>query len=220
MIQDNTTTSQNAATTSYQGTSFTNQQVPSAAQGATTRQQQVASTTQSAMKLASKYGDGFVTSSSHPELAAQYGNIVTSNPYSVSRPGIAIVNKKMEKAPVSGTFDMQKLTEVANSTEYKSIVDDLLAIVTSLSSLSLQGSEKKQVAEVEKGTAIFSKRLGRSDIDKDVVEKVAQIIVSMKNRDFSTANGIHAGLVNSVWKDNKDWLKGMKYLIQLSAKRM
>ena len=83
MIQDNTTTSQNAATTSYQGTSFTNQQVPSAAQGATTRQQQVASTTQSAMKLASKYGDGFVTSSSHPELAAQYGNIVTSNPYSL-----------------------------------------------------------------------------------------------------------------------------------------
>ena len=185
------------------------------------RQQQVSSTTQSTpMKLVSKYGDGFVTSSSHPELAAQYGNVGTSNPYSSSRPGIAVVNKRIEKAPISGTFNLQKLTEVANSTEHKSTVDDLLAIVTSLSSLSLQGSEKKQVAEVEKGTAIFSKRLGRSDIDNDVVEKVAQIVASMKNRDYSTANGIHAGLVNSVWKENKDWLKGMKYLIQLSAKRM
>ena len=28
-------------------------------------------------KLASKYGDGFVTSASHPELASQYGNIGT-----------------------------------------------------------------------------------------------------------------------------------------------
>ena len=27
--------------------------------------------------LASKYGDGFVTSASHPELAAQYGNVGT-----------------------------------------------------------------------------------------------------------------------------------------------
>jgi len=28
-------------------------------------------------KLASKYGDGFVSSASHPELAEQYGNIGT-----------------------------------------------------------------------------------------------------------------------------------------------
>ena len=28
-------------------------------------------------KLASKYGDGFVSSASHPELAAQYGNVGT-----------------------------------------------------------------------------------------------------------------------------------------------
>lgn len=28
-------------------------------------------------KLVSKYGDGFVTSASHPELASQYGNVGT-----------------------------------------------------------------------------------------------------------------------------------------------
>lgn len=37
----------------------------------------VSSTPSRPAKLASKYGDGFVTSSSHPELAYQYGNVGT-----------------------------------------------------------------------------------------------------------------------------------------------
>ena len=122
-----------------------------------------------------------------------------------------MVNKTIEKPPVSGTFNIKKLTEVADSTVYKPMVDDLLAIVTSLSSLPLVGSEKKQLTEVEKGAAIFSKRLAKADVDTDIAEKVGGIVNAMKSRDFSTATGIHAGLVNSVWKENKDWLKGMKY---------
>lgn len=39
--------------------------------------QQRTSTPSRTSKLASKYGDGFVTSSSHPELASQYGNVGT-----------------------------------------------------------------------------------------------------------------------------------------------
>lgn len=171
-------------------------------------------------KIVSKYGDGFVTSASHPELGAQYGNVGTSNPYSSSRPGIAVVNKQIEKAPVSGTFNLQTLSQVADSTEHKETIDDLLSMVTSLSTLTLQGSEKKQVVEIEKGAAIFSKRLGKSDIDNEVVQKVGHIVSSMKNRDYATATSIHAGLVNSVWKENKDWLKGMKFLIQINSKRM
>jgi hypothetical protein len=34
-------------------------------------------------KIASKYGDGLISSDSHPELAQQYGNIRTSNLYAV-----------------------------------------------------------------------------------------------------------------------------------------
>mmetsp|Transcript_4865 Transcript_4865/g.6298 ORF Transcript_4865/g.6298 Transcript_4865/m.6298 type:complete len:1158 (+) Transcript_4865:55-3528(+) len=171
-------------------------------------------------KLASKYGDGFVSSASHPELAAQYGNVGTSNPYTdSSRPGTAVVSK-IQKPPVSGTFNLKNLSQMANSTEYKHMIDDLLAIVTSLSSLPLMGSETKQMAEVEKGTAIFSKRLGRNDIDNNVAQKVDQIVTAIKNKDFAAASGIHTSLVNSVWKDNKDWLKGMKFLIQMCAKRL
>jgi hypothetical protein len=37
----------------------------------------VLDTSSTPSRLASKYGDGFVTSASHPELASQYGNVGT-----------------------------------------------------------------------------------------------------------------------------------------------
>lgn len=172
----------------------------------------------STSKLASKYGDGFVTSASHPALAAQYGNVGTSNPYSdSSRPGTAVFSK-VQKPPVSGTFNVKKLSQVADSTEYKSTIDDLLSSVTSLSALPLGPSERKQLAEVQKAVAIFSKRLANGDMESDVAVNVTQIVSCMKNNDFVTATTIHTSLVNGYWKEHKDWLKGFKFLIQMNAK--
>jgi len=172
----------------------------------------------STSKLASKYGDGFVTSASHPGLAAQYGNVGTSNPYSdSSRPGTAVFNK-VEKPPVSGTFNVKKLSQVADSTEYKSTIEDLLASVTSLSALPLGPSETKHLSEVQKAVAIFSKRLANGDMESDVAVNVTQIVSCMKNKDFVNATTIHTSLVNGYWKQHKDWLKGFKFLIQMNAK--
>jgi protein transport protein SEC31 len=180
----------------------------------------VAQQTPTAPTLASKYGDGFVSSASHPELAAQYGNIGTSNPYSdASRPGTAVINK-IQKPPVSGTFNLQKLAQVADSTQYKQTIDDLLSSVTSLSALPLGPNEKKQLAEVQKGVAIFSKRLANSEIEGDTAEIVAQMVAAMKNKDYVSASATHTKLVNSVWKQHKNWLKGFKFLIQMSAKAL
>jgi protein transport protein SEC31 len=179
-------------------------------------QQPSASATSS--RLANKYGDGFVTSASHPELAAQYGNVGTSNPYTdASRTGTAVFSK-VEKPPVSGTFNLQKLSVVADSTNYKEAVSDLLATVTSLSALPLNPNEKKQFAEVQKGVAVFSKRLANGDIDASIADKVAQLATAVKKTDFATASAIQKSLVNSEWKNHKDWLKGFKFLIQLGAK--
>lgn len=178
-------------------------------------QQQTAAPT-----LASKYGDGFVSSASHPELAAQYGNIGTSNPYSdASRPGTAVINKT-QRPPVSGTYNVQKLAQVADSTQYKQTIDDLLSSVTSLSALPLGQSEKKQLAEIQKGVAIFSKRLANGEIDDDTAQKVSQMVTTMNAKDYASASGMHTKLVNSVWKQHKDWLKGFKFLIQMSAKAL
>jgi len=164
-------------------------------------------------KLASKYGDGFVSSASHPELAEQYGNIGTSNPYADSRPGTAVVTKT-KKAPVSGTFDPSKPPEV--NPKYKPVVDGLIAYTSKFSELSLSGSEQKQLAEIQKGVAVFTKRLAINDIEDDIISKVTNILTALQNRDFATASGVQTSLVNSDWREHKDWLKGMKFLIQFT----
>ena len=92
------------------------------------------------------------------------------------------------------------------------MLDDLLASFTLLSALPLATIEKKQLNEAQKGVAILTKRLANGDI-----EEVGQILATMKNTD-PFASAIHTGLVNSVWKEHKDWLKGINLLIQMSAK--
>ena len=126
--------------------------------------------------------------------------------------------KKVEKPPVSGTFNPKKMQEI-NADEFKPLVNSLLNMTTTLSRAYLSPGEKKQLAEVEKGVAIFSKRLARGDIDAALVEKVSQIVGLLSKREFTTASGIHTELVNGYWKDNKDWLRGMKLLLQLVAKK-
>jgi len=55
-------------------------------------------------------------------------------------------------------------------------------------------------------------------MESDTAEKVGQIVATMKNKDYPSASAIHTGLVNSVFKEHKDWLKGITLLIQMSAK--
>lgn len=169
-------------------------------------------------RLASKYGDGFVTSASHPELAEQYGNVGTSNPYTgAARPGTAAMSATA-KAPVSGTFDPNQ--PPALSAEHQPIADGLLNIVANLSAMALGGSDKRQLAESEKGVAVLLKRLARGDIDSGLASQVGSLVGALQNRDYATAGAIQTVLVNNEWKEHKDWLKGLKFLIQLASKRL
>jgi len=167
-------------------------------------------------KLVSKYGDGFVTSASHPELAQQYGNIGTSNPYTgVSRPGTAQVAK--EKAPESGAVDVNSLELPA---DYHPIRDVFLGIQSSLASCPLTVADKRQLEEGSKGVAILLKKLSRGSISSDVAYKVGSMTNALSSRDYSTTSSIQNDLVNNEWKEHKDWLKGIKFLNQLAAKRL
>lgn len=174
------------------------------------------SATATPSRLAKKYGDGFVTSSSHPELGEQYGNVGTSNPYSGERHGIAQV-EKTEKPPVSGSLDPNALQLMAEQAHIKDI---LLELAASLNAAPLTPVDKRQMAEAEKGIAVLLKRLARQDIDADVCHKVDQMVTAIRSRDYATAAAVQTALVNSDWKDHKDWLKGIKFLIQLAGKKL
>jgi len=171
-------------------------------------------------KLAALYGDGFVTSSSHPELAQQYGNYGTSNPYSTAtRPGTAKLSDVPEKPPLSGNFDPSSPPEI--QAEQKHISDIMLYLLNALNSIpNLSTSEQKQLAEITKGIGFLLKKLSRGDVEKSVLDKVDKMAFAMQNKDYNTASGIQTQLVNSDWREHKDWLKGMKFLIQLAHRRI
>merc|ERR1719253_446166 len=173
-----------------------------------------------AASIASKYGDGFVTSASNPQLAEQYGNVGTSNPYSnANRPGTAAaaVGNNSKKAPVSGTFNPDLMPVL--SEEYKYLQDGLVTIVEHLVATANGSMEKKQAAESAKAVAVFIKTLARGGVDADISHKVGSVVLALQNHDYGSASSIVTGLVSNEWKDHRDWLKGMKFLVQMASKK-
>jgi len=165
--------------------------------------------------MASKYGDGFVTSASHPELASQYGNVGTSNPYhTTGRPGTATVNGVEQKAPVSGNID----TIPPLKDEYQPIPDTLLALIEALKGGQLNAVDKRQLSDAQKAVAIFSKRLAMGDISDDVANQMLAMTNFLSSYDWASATATQTTLVTNEWKEHKEWLKGVKALVQLAAK--
>jgi len=186
-------------------------------------QHSTASRTSKTAKLVSRYGDGFVTSSSHPELADRYGNVGTSNPYSVTRPGTAaaVVRRpssegEINKAPESGPVDIHA---VELSAEHEQIKANLVALYDYLQSIASH-SEQRQLDEAKKGIEALVKKLMRNEIDQETEANLVSMITAISNHDFRTATSITTELVNHEWKVHKDWLKGIKLLLQLAAKKV
>jgi len=167
-------------------------------------------------KMASKYGDGLVTSHSHPVLASQYGNVGTSNPYGTSgRPGTATVKSAVpKKPPVSGNVS----TIPALKEEYQVIPDTLLALIEALKGGQLTSVDKRQLAEAQKAVAIFSKRLALGSIADEVAKEMVSMTSLLSAYDWSAATATQTSLVSNHWKEHKEWLKGIKALVQLATK--
>ena len=167
-------------------------------------------------KMASKYGDGFVTSASHPELASQYGNVGTSNPYhTTGRPGNANVpSSTPRKAPVSGNVD----TIPQLKDEYQPIPDTLLSLIEAIKGGQLSSVDKRQLSEAQKAVAIFSKRLVLGDISDETANQMLSLTNFLSAYDWSSATAAQTSLVTNEWKEHKEWLKGIKALVQLATK--
>ncbi len=128
------------------------------------------------------------------------------------------MGSNQKKPPVSGTLNPESMPSL--SADHKYLSDGLLQIVDTLGSVATGAMEKKQAMEAQKGVAVFLKTLGRGGIDDDVVNKVSMILSGLQNRDYGMASSIVTSLVSNEWKDHKDWLKGMKFLVQMAAKKI
>ncbi|KAK1739842.1 protein transport protein SEC31-like protein [Skeletonema marinoi] len=127
----------------------------------------------------------------------------------------AVGGQQMKKAPVSGTLDsMPTLSE-----DYAHLQSGLLAIVEQLHASAVGGMEKKQAMESQKAVAVFIKTLARGGIDSDVANQVTTMLSALQNRDYGSASAVVTRLISNEWKDHKDWLKGMKFLVQMVSKK-
>jgi protein transport protein SEC31 len=166
--------------------------------------------------MASKYGDGFVSSASNPELASQYGNVGTSNPYhTTDRPGTATVSSAVvDKPPVSGNVD----TIPPLKAEYQTIPDTLLALIEALKGGQLSSVDKRQLVEAKKAVAIFSKRLALGTISDEIAKQMLSMTNFLAAYEWSSATASQTSLVSNEWKEHREWLKGIKALVQLATK--
>jgi protein transport protein SEC31 len=140
-----------------------------------------------------------------------------SDPYhNTARPGAAQVSYT-EKAPVSGNLHEGHLADVHE--DHHPIRDCLLSLVEALKQTQLSTMENRQLSEGEKAVAVLLKRLGRGEIPPDVSEKVGAMTAHITNHDFRSAQSIQTGLVSHEWRDHKDWLKGIKTLLQMATKK-
>jgi protein transport protein SEC31 len=172
---------------------------------------------QSKSSLASKYGDGFVTSASNPELANQYGNVGTSNPYGgAARPGPAKAGPSVSQPPVSGSLNFDSLNL---NVESATIKDTLLGLAEAMKQAVSNPVEKRQIAEGEKAVAILVKKIAMEALDDSVIQQVMSLVNALSSYDFANAGAIQTNIANNHWRDHKDWLKGIKILVQLAAKK-
>jgi protein transport protein SEC31 len=170
--------------------------------------------------LVSKYGDGFVSSASNPALAYHYGNVGTANPYGgTERPGTAaaVVGGNRQSAPVSGSLNFDSL-QLSN--HHHNIKDTLLGLADALKGAALNPVEKRQLLEAEKGVAILVKKLAREGLGEESVQHVTALVDAVAVRDYATALVLQTTLANTEWKEHKDWLKGIKILLQLASKKL
>ena len=111
---------------------------------------------------------------------------------------------------------MDKISELKE--EYYPIRDVLLGVIDALKNTELSAMDKRLIGEAEKAVAVLLKRLTRGDISEDISEKVLTMTTHITSYDFRAAQSIQTGLVNSDWKGHKDWLKGIKALLQVATK--
>jgi len=96
----------------------------------------------------------------------------------------------------------------------------LLGLIDSLkANAHLNPIEKRQVSEAEKGVAILVKRMARGELEASTTQKVYAMVTAIANADLATASAVQTDLANHDWRDHKDWLKGIKILIQLAVKK-
>lgn len=159
--------------------------------------------------LNSQKKDGFVSSVGNKELTLKYGNATT-----------AVLSPMAGSAQLANKFENVVPGSTENvSAQDMAIVNAFNDVIAQLSSLPLTMLEQKQMTEIHKSKEVLFTKLNVGDLSPPVVGRLHDMVGFFGQRDFASAQSIHAALTGSDWAQHKDWLKGLKSLIHISMKR-
>merc|ERR1711991_905404 len=103
--------------------------------------------------------------------------------------------------------------------DQKPIMDCLNNVAGQLDGASLGGGEKRQMIEVRKALVRLSDKLNRGELDAHCCSSMLEVIGNINQANFRGALAVVTGLTTTHWSGEKDWLKGVKGIVQLCLKK-
>ena len=72
---------------------------------------------------------------------------------------------------------------------------------------------------INQSLAVLREKASANQIPQDIMNKVGHIVHDLTARNFVGANSVQTDLANTAWTHHKEWIKGVKVLIQLASKK-
>jgi hypothetical protein len=140
------------------------------------------------------------------------------------------VQTPQQQAPQVGVFGqpLQPVTGVPQPAIPKPVVQaepvdsgPAIALGTYISQMTEIANplEKRQLAMVSTAYNNLLEKINTNEVSADVMNKIAQLVSELNSRNFVAANAIQTNLANTEWNSHKEWIKGVKILIQLASKK-
>ena len=79
--------------------------------------------------------------------------------------------------------------------------------------------EKRQMQMVSAAYSHLLEKFGLNEVSAEVLQKLAHLVVELTQRNFVGASAMQTDLANTAWGQHKEWIKGLKVLIQLASKK-
>ncbi|RHY30630.1 hypothetical protein DYB32_006817 [Aphanomyces invadans] len=159
--------------------------------------------------------DGFVSSVGNKDLIRKYGNSTNAilSPTETEK-AAGFHNQPTTPAPAAplGATDNVSADDMP-------IVQGFNDLVSLLENSQLSPIEAKQLPEIHKAKDLLFTKLNTGELAPNVVKHLHEMVQSFARSDFRTAGNLHTQLTTTDWAQHKDWLRGVKTLINLGVKR-
>jgi protein transport protein SEC31 len=144
----------------------------------------------------------------------------------MAQPTIFQPNKALAAAPAAPPAPMpcpvpaEPPKPVEPPAEALPVLGMLTNLVEALkASPTLTPGDKRLLAETEKGVGVLSSNLAQGEVSVATLPQIMYLLQCVEARDFATALQLQGQFAKDLWTPaTKDWIKGLKVVIQLAKK--